>query len=41
MYNLFLLKGSIEILEIEKFNLVEIIEKVYEIVMKIYILKEE
>lgn len=41
MYHQFMPKGSIEIPDIEKLNQSEIVEKVYEIAMKIYGAKEE
>ena len=41
MYNLFMPKGSIEISDIENLKTEEVVEKVYEIAMKIYNVKEE
>lgn len=41
MYNLFMPKGSIEVSDIENLKTEEVIEKVYEIAMKIYNGKEE
>ena len=41
IYSQFMPKGSIEIENIEKLNPVEVIEKVYEIALKIYNTKEE
>ena len=41
MYNLFMPKGSIEVSDIENLKTEEVIEKVYEIAMKIYSGKEE
>ena len=41
MYNLFMPKGSIEVSDIENLKTEEVIEKVYEIAMKIYNVKEE
>ncbi len=41
MYSQFMPKGSIEIENIEKLNPIEVIEKVYEIALKIYNTKEE
>ncbi len=41
MYHQFMPKGSIEIPDMEKLNTAEVVEKVYEIAMKIYSAKEE
>ncbi|MEG2869753.1 MAG: SEC-C metal-binding domain-containing protein, partial [Terrisporobacter sp.] len=41
MYHLFMPKGSIEIQDMEKLNITELVEVVYEIAMKIYNGKEE
>ncbi len=41
MYHQFMPKGSIELPDIEKLNAIELVEKVYEIAMKIYDSKEE
>ena len=41
MYNLFMPRGSIEVSDIENLKAEEVIEKVYEIAMKIYNGKEE